>query len=113
MNRLRILQDVIDRHLTTCLASRRLEISNRHCRSLLERYREHGPKYWQQPKKLGATRVVLLSLVRQSYRESDDPAGAGNFAAMVATKGIKVSRWRADNKADEIIDLISSLLPGH
>ena len=43
VNRLRILQDVIDRHLTTRLAATRLEISARHCRRLLERYREHGP----------------------------------------------------------------------
>lgn len=42
VNRLRILQDVIDR-LTTRLAATRLEISDRHCRRLLERYREHGP----------------------------------------------------------------------
>ncbi|WP_323062224.1 ISNCY family transposase [Klebsiella variicola] len=43
VNRLRILQDVIDRRLTTRLAANRLEISDRHCRRLLERYREHGP----------------------------------------------------------------------
>lgn len=43
VNRLRILQDVIDRRLTTRLAANRLEISDRHCRQLLERYREHGP----------------------------------------------------------------------
>lgn len=39
VNRLRILQDVIDRRLTTRLAATRLEISDRHCRRLLERYR--------------------------------------------------------------------------
>lgn len=43
VNRLRILQDVIDRRLTTRLAATRLEISDRHCRRLQERYREHGP----------------------------------------------------------------------
>jgi len=43
VNRLKILQDVIDRRLTTHLAATRLEISDRHCRRLLERYREHGP----------------------------------------------------------------------
>lgn len=42
INRLKILQDVIDRRLTTRLAATRLEISDRHCRRLLERYREHG-----------------------------------------------------------------------
>lgn len=43
VNRLRILKDAIDRRLTTCLVATRLEISDRHCRRLLERYREHGP----------------------------------------------------------------------
>lgn len=43
VNRLRILQDVIDRRLTSHLAASRLDISDRHCRCLLERYREHGP----------------------------------------------------------------------
>jgi len=43
VNRLRILQDVIDRRLTTRLATNRLEISDRHCRRFLERYHEHGP----------------------------------------------------------------------
>ncbi len=37
INRLKILQDVIDRRLTTRLATSRLEISDRHCRRLLER----------------------------------------------------------------------------
>ena len=43
VNRLRILQDVIDRRLTTRLAATRLEISDRRGRRLLECYREHGP----------------------------------------------------------------------
>lgn len=36
VNRLGILQDVIDRRLTTRFAANRLEISDRHCRRLLE-----------------------------------------------------------------------------
>lgn len=47
VNRLRILQDVIDRRLTTRLAARLLEISDRHCRRLLERYREHNRRRGQ------------------------------------------------------------------
>lgn len=43
VNRLRILQDVIDRRLTTRLATSRMGISDRHCRRLLERYHELGP----------------------------------------------------------------------
>lgn len=43
INRLKIIQDVVDRRLTTSLTATRLEISDRHCRRLLERYREHRP----------------------------------------------------------------------
>lgn len=43
VNRLRILQDVMDQRLTIRLAVCRLGISVRNCRRLLERYREHGP----------------------------------------------------------------------
>lgn len=43
VNRLMILQDVIDGRLTTRLPATRLEISDRHRRRLLERYHEHGP----------------------------------------------------------------------
>jgi len=52
-------------------------------------------KYWRQPKKPHATRVALLSLVRESYCESNGSAGARNIAAMVSTKGVKLSGWRA------------------
>ncbi|EAW5089331.1 ISNCY family transposase [Salmonella enterica] len=43
VNRLKIIQDIVDRHLTTQMAAQRLGISDRHCRRLLVRYREHGP----------------------------------------------------------------------
>src|SRR5476649_681010 len=43
VNRLKILQDVIDNRLTTRLAALRLNITDRHCRRLLERYRQSGP----------------------------------------------------------------------
>lgn len=43
VNRLKILQDVIDDRLTTSLASQRLGLTDRHCRRLLGRYRESGP----------------------------------------------------------------------
>lgn len=39
VNRLRILQDVIDRRLTIRLIATRLEKASKHC----GRYREHGP----------------------------------------------------------------------
>ncbi|WRH23364.1 helix-turn-helix domain-containing protein (plasmid) [Pantoea sp. JZ29] len=42
VNRLKILQDVIDGRLTTSLISQRLGITDRHCQRLLARYRESG-----------------------------------------------------------------------
>lgn len=43
VNRLKIIQDVVDRRLTTLMAAQRLGISDRQCRRLLARYREDGP----------------------------------------------------------------------
>ncbi|CAI2538445.1 Transposase and inactivated derivatives [Serratia liquefaciens] len=43
VNRLKIVQNVIDRRLTIQMAAQRLGISDRQCRRLLSRYREHGP----------------------------------------------------------------------
>lgn len=43
VNRLKIIQDVVDRRLTTLMAAQRLGISDRHCRRLLSRYNESGP----------------------------------------------------------------------
>ena len=43
VNRLKIIQDVVDRRLTTPMAAQRLGISDRQCRRLLLRYHESGP----------------------------------------------------------------------
>lgn len=43
VNRLKIIQDIVDRRLTTQMAAQRLSISDRQCRRLLSRYRESGP----------------------------------------------------------------------
>lgn len=43
VNRLPVIQDVVDRRLTTHLAAERLGISDRHCRRLPQRYRTDGP----------------------------------------------------------------------
>lgn len=56
--------------------------------------------------------MALLSLVRESYRESNGSAGARNIAAMVTTKGVKLSRWRATKLMKEL-NLISCQHPGH
>ncbi|EMY3602683.1 TPA: IS3 family transposase [Klebsiella aerogenes] len=69
-------------------------------------------KYWRQPKKPDVTRESLFSLVRESCRESNGSAGARNIAAMVTTKGVKLSRWRATKLMKEL-NLISCQQPGH
>lgn len=56
--------------------------------------------------------MALLSLVRESYRESNGSAGARNIATMVTTKGVKLSRWRATKLMKEL-NLISCQQPGH
>jgi len=48
VNRLKVIQDVVNRRLTTHLAAERLGISDRHCRRLLrrrllQRYRPDAP----------------------------------------------------------------------
>ena len=69
VNRLRILQDVIDRRLTTRLAATRLEISDRHCRRLLERYREHGPlSLINRRRGQPGNRQLMLGLAERALR---------------------------------------------
>ncbi|VCY60632.1 Putative transposase (identified by ISEscan HMM) [Escherichia coli] len=43
INRIKIIQDVIERRITTRRAAEHLGISDRQCRRLLARYREGGP----------------------------------------------------------------------
>ena len=43
VNRLKVIQDVIGRRLTAHLAAKRLGISDRQCRHLLQRYHIEGP----------------------------------------------------------------------
>lgn len=43
INRVKVIQDVIERRLTTHRAAELLELSDRLCRRLLVRYREEGP----------------------------------------------------------------------
>ncbi len=43
LNRIKVLQDVIDRNMTPGRAAMILGITPRHCSRLIKRYREHGP----------------------------------------------------------------------
>ncbi len=81
INRLRILQDVIDRRLTICLTASRLEISDRHCSRLIERYREHRPLLLVNRRRVqpGSRQLMppslsvhcLLSVIRGRYLDFD------------------------------------------
>ncbi|OUF04834.1 hypothetical protein AZ021_004499 [Enterobacter ludwigii] len=62
VNRLKIIQDVVDRRLTTQMAALRLGISYRQCRRLLLRYRESGP--------LGLTLAVSQAIVNMNPIEN-------------------------------------------
>lgn len=48
INRLKILQDVIDRNLRPRQAAEMLGITPRHCSRLLKRYRQSGPPWYEQ-----------------------------------------------------------------
>lgn len=77
VNRLKILQDVIDGRLTTSLASQRLGITERHCRRLLTRYRESGPLALANRRRgLRSNRQLLpglaelaLGIIRDNYAD--------------------------------------------
>lgn len=53
-----------------------------------------------------------FNLVQEAYRESNGSAGVRNIAAMVTTKGVKLSRWRA-TKLMKVLNLISGQQPGY
>lgn len=69
-------------------------------------------KYWRIPKKPDATRVALLSPVREVHHASNGSAGARNIAAMVTAKGMNLSRWRATKLMKEL-NITSCQQPGH
>ncbi|GEM_PF-1075995 len=75
INRVKVIQDVVDRRLTTHLAAERLSISDRHCRRLLQRYRESGAAGLTDARsgKPGTHRIDeslrhhILTLLRENY----------------------------------------------
>lgn len=63
INRLKILQDVIDRNLRPGQAADMLGITPRHCSRLLKRYRQSGAAWYEQPesrsyRKSPASRII-------------------------------------------------------
>lgn len=91
VNRLRILQDVIDRNLRPGLAAEMLGITPRHCSRLLKRYRQSGPLGMNNQSR-GRTGNRLLSasltdqalnIIRKRYAD---------FGPTLGRSGLKVSR---------------------
>jgi hypothetical protein len=78
INRLKILQDVIDRNLRPGQAAEMLSITPRHCSRLLKRYRQSGPMGMnnQSRGRTGNSLTELaLSIIRERYctaQNSDD-----------------------------------------
>ncbi|MDS1496927.1 helix-turn-helix domain-containing protein [Shigella dysenteriae] len=77
INRLKILQDVIDRNLRPGKAAEMLGITPRHCSRLLKRYRQSGP-FGMNNQSRGRTGNRLLprsltdqalSIIRERYRD--------------------------------------------
>ncbi len=77
VNRLKILQNVIDGRLTASLASQRPDITDRHCRRLLARYRESGPlalanrrrKLRDNHQLLPGLAELALGIIRDNYAD--------------------------------------------
>lgn len=76
-NRLKILQDVIDRNLRPGQAAEMLSITPRHCSRLLKRYRQLGPlgmnnhSRGRVGNRLLPTSLIdqALCIIREHYRE--------------------------------------------
>ncbi len=77
VNRLKILQDVIDRNLRPGQAAEMLGITPRHCGHLLKRYHQSGPLGMNNQsrgrsgnRQLPASLTELaLSIIRERYRD--------------------------------------------
>lgn len=77
INRLKILQDVIDRNLRPGQAAEMLGITPRHCSRLLERYRQLGPLGMNNQSRGRTGNRLLptaltdqaLSIIREHYRD--------------------------------------------
>lgn len=77
INRLKILQDVIDRNLRPCQAAEILSITPLHCSRLLKRYRQPGPLGMNNQSRGRTCNCLLpapltdqaLSIIREHYRD--------------------------------------------
>ncbi|EFB4413665.1 helix-turn-helix domain containing protein, partial [Escherichia coli] len=77
INRLKILQDVIDRNIRPGQAAEMLVITPRHCSRLLKRYRQYGPLGMNNQSRGRTGNRLLpasltdqaLSIIREHYRD--------------------------------------------
>lgn len=90
VNRLKIIQDVVDRRLTTPMAAQRLGISDRQCRRLLLRYHESGPPGMANRRREKPSNNQLpdglaqyaLSIIRERYTDFGPTLACENLAEL-------------------------------
>lgn len=96
VNRLRILQDVIDRNLRPGLAAEMLGITPRHCSRLLKRYRQSGPLGMNnQSRGRTGNRLLSASLTDQALniireRYADFSRESSGVTESVTEVGVKI-----------------------
>ncbi|MCS5847904.1 helix-turn-helix domain-containing protein [Klebsiella pneumoniae subsp. pneumoniae] len=102
VNRLRILQDVIDRNLRPGLAAEMLGITPRHCSRLLKRYRQSGPLGMNNQSR-GRTGNRLLSasltdqalnIIRERYADFGPTL---TWEKLAENHGLLLSNWYRTN----------------
>lgn len=86
VSRLKVIQDVVDRRLTTHLAAEHLGISDRHCRRLLQRYRTDGPLGMADRRRgkprnyqLPAGLSELVGIIRDNYADLGPTLATGKL----------------------------------
>ncbi|SUF25216.1 transposase [Salmonella enterica] len=92
INRLKILQDVIERNLRPGQAAEMLGITPRHCSRLLKRYRQLGPLGMNDQSRSRAGNRLLptsltdqaLRIIREHYRD---------FGPTLALENLKAGIW--------------------
>ncbi|HHR7486022.1 TPA: helix-turn-helix domain-containing protein [Salmonella enterica subsp. enterica] len=93
INRLKILQDAIDRNLHPGQAAEMLGITPRHCRRLLKRYRQLGPlgmnnhSRGRVGNRLLPTSLIdqALCIIREHYRDFGPTLALENLDSIMAS----------------------------
>lgn len=90
VNRLRILQDVIDRNLRPGLAAEMLGITPRHCSRLLKRYRQSGPLGMNNQSRGRTGNIDHAKMVMNRWLDHWQTHSFGNWAISPLTNPEKI-----------------------